>query len=346
MAITHKFDNAYTITDYTTEMNIIPNKWDMIGKSGLFVPESVATNTFTFDKTYGTVELAQDTPWAERSRFSGNRKSEMHSFTIPHFTLDDTVTVGDVWNKRKIGTADQQETKENVLMQKMEQLNGSWDITLEYAMCQAIQGNKYAPNNATIDSSVSWYTEFGQTQEVRKFDLIGGSISIKDSVNKVVQYIQDSWKAGGVLEEVTFYCTPKFFQNLIEAPEVEMAYQYYASTQEPLRKSLREGMHRRFEWQDVTFIEYRGKTPKGEEMFPETVGAGGQAWAVPSGSNGFHIKYAPAYRLDELGTAGASRYMWTHENRSSSQIEVWTESNFLTMNSRPELVVLCEGAAP
>ena len=344
MAITHSFDNAYTITDYTTEMNIIPNKWDMIGKSGLFVPEGVATNSFTFDKTYGTVKLAQDTPWAERSRFNGNDKSEMYSFNIPHFTIDDTVTVGDIWNKRRIGTADQSETKDNVLMKKMEMINGSWDITLEYAMCQAIQGEKYAPNSATVDSSVNWYTEFGQTQQLVKFDFAGGSVNIKNAVNDIVAYIQDSWKAGGVLENVTFYCTPNFFSGLINAPEVEMAYQYYASTQEPLRDSLREGMSRRFVWQDVTFIEYRGTTPDGEKMFPET--ATGQAWAVPQGGNGFHIKYAPAYRLDELGTEGANRYMWTHENRSSSQIEVWTESNFLTMNSRPELVVLCSGEAP
>lgn len=342
MAITHKFDNAYTLTDYTKEINIIPNKWDLVGKLGLFSSESIGSNSFTFDKTYGTVQLAQDTPWAERSRFSGNSKSEMYTFLVPHFTIDDTLTVGDVWNRRKIGSADQRETRENVLMKKMEQINGSWDITMEYAMCQAVQGKKYAPNNATINTSVDWYAEFGKTQQVKKFDFETGKVEIKKAIQNVIAHIQDNWKAGGVLEQVIFICTPNFFNGLIQHPEVEQAYQYYSSVQEPLRNGLRTGMYRTFEFQDVVFIEYRGKTPAGEAMFPETTY--GQAWAVPLGSNAFNVVYAPAYRFDELGSTGANRYMWTYEDRASSQIEIMTESNFLTMNTRPELVVLCDGS--
>jgi len=337
MSITHKFDNAYTLTDYTAEMNIIPNKWGLISQSGLFTTESVGSNTITFDKSYGTVALLEDTPWAERSQFSGNKKTEMYSFSIPHFTLDDTVTVGDVWQKRKIGTPDQQETKDNVLMGKMEMLNGSYDITQEYAKCQAIQGNKFAPNG-TIDTGTTWYGEFGKTQQNKNFDFAGASDQ-RENIQEVVAHIQDQWKAGGVLENITFYCTPNFFSALISNAQVEAAYTYYSSTQEPLRNSLRNGMYRIFEWQDVTFIEYRGKLPDGTAMFPEVTG--GQAWAVPSGGNGFVEYYAPAYRFDELGSTGSERYMWTYEDRASSQIEVMSESNFLTMNKRPELVVLC-----
>ena len=348
MAITRSFTSAYEITDYTREMNIIPNKWNLIGSSGLFESESVATNTFSFDKSYSTVALAEDTPWAERSRFAGNRHSELYSFTVPHFTIDDTVTVGDVWNKRQIGTADQAETRDNVLMKKMTDINGSWDI-MEYAMCQAIQGFKYAPNNATIDTSVTWYDEFGQTQQVRNFDFENATVDQRSNVQAVVAYIQDSFKQGGVLEDVVFYCTPKFFEALIANPQVVEAYTFYSSTQEPLRNDLRSGMFREFRWQGVTFIEYRGKLPDGTEMFPEGSAVPeqdlGQAWAVARGSNQFKTFFAPAYRFDTVGSPGAERYMWTYEDRASSQIEVLTESNFLTMNSRPELVVLCYGGA-
>jgi len=349
MAITRKFDSAYELTDYTEEMNIIPNKWNLIGSSGLFTSESVSTNTFTFDKSYSTVALVEDTPWAERSRFDGNRKSEMYSFTIPHFTLDTTVTVGDIWNKRKIGTADQEETRDNVLMKKMIDMNGSWDITMEYAMCQAIQGNKYAPNNATIDTGVTWYDEFGKTQEVFNFDFDNTVVDQRENIQKIVAYIQDSFKQGGILEDIVFYCTPNFFAALVGNAQIMEAYTYYSSTQEPLRNDLRRGLYRQFEWQGVTFIEYRGSLPDGTRMFPEGDGNSvaeqelGQAWAVPRGTNQFSTYYAPAYRFDTLGTNGANRYMWSYEDRASSQIEVLTESNFLTMNSRPELVVLCYG---
>jgi hypothetical protein len=349
MAITRSFDNAYTITDYTEEMNMIPNKWNLIGESGLFSSESVATNTFTFDKTYSTVQLAKDTPWTERSRFSGNEKSEMYSFTIPHFTLDDSVTVGDVWNKRMIGTADQQETRDKVLMKKMAHINGSWDITLEYAMCEAIRGNKYAPNNATINTARTWYDEFNKEQQVLNFDFDNIQVDQRENVQAVVRYIQDAFKQGGILEDIVFYCTPKFFAALVGNAQVMDAYTYYESQQSPQRQSLRKGMYREFVWQNVTFIEYRGKLPDGLEMMPEGDAsvepeqALGQAWAVPRGSNAFTTFYAPAYRFDTLGQGGASRYMWTYEDRASSQMELMTESNFLTMNSRPELVIRCQG---
>lgn len=340
MAITHKFDNAYTITDYTGELMQIPNMWGLMGSKGLFKKESVGTNTVTFDKTYQSAALVNDQPWGERSTFAGNEKSELHTFAIPTFPLDDLVTVGDVWNKRRIGTSDQRATVDEVIAKKLTQIRRSHAITAEYARCQAIQGKKYAPNG-TI-STATWYTEFGVSQVNVDFEwttTAAAAGALADKVNQVVASIQDNFRGAGVLEEVVFFCTPNFFKALIAQPDVRDAYTYYSSTQEPLRNSQRVGMYREFVWQDVRFIEYRGATPQGNQFLPEDTN--GQAWAVPMGADTFVEYYAPAYRLDAIGGVGQEAYSWVYEDPKSTNVEIMSESNFLVMSQRPELTILC-----
>lgn len=342
MAITHKFNQGFEITDYTKELMLIPNMWGLMGSQGLFRQENVGTNTVTFDKSYQTAQAVVDKPYGERTSFSGNGKTQLYTFAIPSFPLDDIVTVGDVWNQRKIGTADQRETVDAVLAKKIAQIRRSHALTREYARCKAIQGEKYAPN-ATISTS-SWYTEFGASQKDVFFDFTNTAVDQRAKVQEVVAHIQDNFKGAGVLENIVFYCTPKFFAALISNPQIEAAYTYYSSTQEPLRNDLRFGLYRQFVWQGVTFIEYRGALPDGTAMLPES--SNGTAWAVPKGADTLVEYNAPAYRLDAIGSSGTSEaYLWTYEDNHSTNIQIQSEQNFLVMNQRPELVVKCGAGA-
>ncbi|MCP4392701.1 MAG: hypothetical protein GY804_00245 [Alphaproteobacteria bacterium] len=337
MAITHSFENAYTIVDYTEELMLVPNMWNLVEQEGIFSSEGVGTNVVVFDKTETTAQVVVDKPYGERSTFGGNEQTGLYSYAIPTFPLDDDITVGDVYGLRKVGTADMRESVENVVAKKVTQIRRSHAITSEYARCQAIQGLVYAPNG-TIPTT-NWYTEFGQTQTTVNFDFANTAIDQRANVQTVVAHIQDSFHSGGVLEEIIFFCTPNWFAALISNAQIEAAYTYYSSTQEPLRNDLRFGMYRRFTWQGVTFIEYRGAKPDGTPYFPEVTG--GQAWALPRGSDSFMTYYAPAYRFDAIGSDGAESYMWTYEDQRQSVIEIQSESNFLCMSKRPELVVLC-----
>ena len=345
MAITHSFDNAFTITDYTEELMLIPNMWNLVEREGIFKSSGVGTNVAAFDKTEQTAQLIGDKPYGERSTFGGNEQSALFSYAIPTFPIDDFVTVGDVYGLRRIGTADQREIVDDVVFRKATQLRRSHALTAEYARCQAIQGIVYAPNSTVV--ATNWYTEFGQTQTVVNFNFTDTGLDQRDNVQQVVAHIQDSFRGAGVLEQVVFFCTPGFFSALISNAQIEAAYTYYSSTQEPLRTGLRgtgsDAVYRRFVWQDVLFIEYRGQIDNADgtstPMFPE--GTGGQAWAVPRGSDAFHTYYAPAYRLDEIGSQGAESYMWTWDDPKESKITIQSESNFLSVSKRPELVVKC-----
>jgi len=276
MAKTHSFTNSFEITDYTQELMLVPNMWGLMGEQGLFRQEGIGSTTVTFDKSYQTAQAVKDKPYGERSTFSGNGKSQLYTFAVPSFPLDDSVTVGDVWNQRRIGTADQSATVDAAIAKKIVQIRRSHALTREYARCKAIQGEKYTPN-ATI-SNASWYTEFGVSQATVAFDFTNTAVDQRAKVQEVVAHIQDNFKGAGVLEEIVFYCTPKFFAALISNAQIESAYTYYASVQDPLRSSMRFGLYRKFVWQDVTFIEYRGALPDGTAMLPESTY--GTAWAV------------------------------------------------------------------
>jgi len=342
MAITHKFDSSFEVTDYTKELMLVPNMWGLMGEQNLFRQEPVGTNTVTFDKSYETAQIVKDKPWGERSTFGGNKKTQLYTFAIPTYPLDDNITTGDVWGMRKIGSAGDRETVENLLAKKTVQIRRSHALTREYARCKAIQGDKYAPN-ATISTS-SWYTEFGVSQKTVAFDFTNTAVDQRAKVQEVVAHIQDNFKGSGVLNNINFYCTPKYFAALIANAQIEAAYTYYSSVQDPLRNDLRFGMYRKFDWQGVTFIEYRGALPDGTAMLPESTY--GTAWAVPVGADTLVEYNAPAYRLDAVGSVGASEaYLWTYEDRKSSNIELMSEQNFLVMNQRPELCVKCGAGA-
>lgn len=344
MSITHSFDNSYTIVDYTEELMLVPNMWNLVEQEGIFTSESIGTNVITFDKSQTTAHLIDDKPYGERSTFSGNEVTAMYSYAVPSFPLDDDITVGDVYGMRRVGTADMRESVENVVAKKVTQIRRSHAITAEYARCKAIQGLVYAPTG-TIEGGGSvptvdyWYDQFGQTKTTVDFDFADAGVDQRSNVQTVVAHIQDSFLNAGVLEEIIFFCTPNWFAALIGNAQIESAYTYYSSTQEPLRNDLRFGMYRRFTWQGVTFIEYRGATPEGTTFFPEVTG--GQAWALPTGSDSFVTYYAPAFRFDEIGNGGAESYMWTYEDNRQSTIDVQSESNFLCIPQRPELVVHC-----
>jgi len=296
MAITHKFNSGFEITDYTKELMLVPNMWSLMGDQGLFRQENVGTNTVTFDKSYQTAQAVVDKPYGERTSFSGNGKSQLYTFAIPSFPLDDIVTVGDVWNQRRIGTADQRATVDQAVGKKIMQIRRSHALTREYARCKAIQGEKYAPN-ATISTS-SWYTEFGVAQKTVAFDFTNTAVDQHEKVQEVVAHIQDNFKGSGILEEIVFYCTPKFFAAMRSNEQIEAAFTYWETTQNPLQSGLRDGLMRKFRWSNVTFIEYRGALPDGTAMLPESTY--GTAWAVAKGADTLVEYNAPAYRLMQL----------------------------------------------
>jgi hypothetical protein len=336
MAITRSFgpNGQFELTDFTQEILTIPNQWGLVNAMGLFSSEGVAEHTITIEKSSRDATLILDRVRGERAYQNKDSVRELHSFAIPHFPFADYITPSDIQGKRAYGPNDAAETLAAVRARKLERIRMSHAWTLEAARCQALTaGTVYAPNGTV---NINWFSSFGVTQKVVDFALGTTSTNILEKLEEVIAHVQDNAGMGGSASGVMALCSPEFFSKLISHESIKAAYQFYASTQEPLRQ--RAGgpstMYREFFHGGVKFVEYRGNY-NGNRLIPA-----GDAVFVPTGiSDLFVTYYGPANKFEFTNTVGEEVYAFEYTDPKGEKIEIETETNFINMLTRPQLVV-------
>lgn len=336
MAITRSFgtNGQFEVVDYTQELLIVPNQWGLVNSLGLFQNEGVAEHSITVEKIVETAGLILDRVRGDRNNYNKDYTRELHSFPIPHFPLDDYITPNDVQGKRAYGEADAAETLAAVRARKLQRIRQSHAWTLEKARCQALTaGTVYAPNGTV---TVNWFTSFGVTQKTVDFDFDTNTTNVLAKIEEVIAHIQDNLGNGGQQSGVVALCSPTFFAGLIAHDSVKTAYQFYSSTQEPLR--TRQGgpttLYRDFVHGGVRFIEYRGNY-NGSALIPA-----GDAVFFPLGVDDLFVTYfSPANKFDFVNTVGEEAYAFEYTDPKGEKIEIQSESNFLNMIRRPAAVV-------
>ena len=330
MAITRSFENAFALTDYTQELLLVPNTWGLINELGIFNSEPVSQNTVTLESSEGTLGLITDQVRGARNLASKDDTRKLRSFPIAHFPLDSAVTPQDIQGKRAYGSADAAETEAAVIARKLERIRRNHAVTLEYARAYAItNGAAYAPNG-TI--AVNYYTDFGITR--KEIDFVFGTTTT-DMVAKIeegVAHLQDSIQTGEVINNIVVLCSPGFFSKLVSHAQTKEAFKFYQSTQEPLRNRLGSGLYRRFVFGGVEFIEYRGSY-NGTPLI-----TAGEAFMLPVGTDSFTSYFGPAFRFSHVNTLGEEAYVWTFRDPKDIEIQIQSESNFLNLVKRPQVV--------
>lgn len=328
-------NGQFTLEDWTPELNIVPNSWGTIGELGIFQEESVAETTVTFEKITKDGALIVDRVRGDRSNVNKDYAREVHSFVIPHFPLSDYISPQDIAGKRAYGSAGDAETLAAVRARKMERIARDHNWTLEAARAQALTlGTAYAPSG-TVNQD--WYAEFGKTRTTVNFAFSVATTDVIAQIEATIASIQDN--GGNIsMTGIVVLCSPTWFAALIGHATTKVAYQYYTSTQDPLRSRLAANgsataMHREFNYGGLRFIELRDAY-NGVQLIPTNT-----AVAVPTGSEYFRTYFAPAARFFTVNTLGERQYMFETPSLDGTEIKIDTESNFINALLRPELVI-------
>jgi hypothetical protein len=336
LPITRSFANGFEVVDYTSELLIVPSQYGLIAELGLFNAEPVSGNTVVFEKVEKDGALIVDRVRGERAQVNKDYVRKIHSFAVPHFPYDEAILPQDIQGKRAYGDFSREDTLAEVRARKMERIRQNHAWTLEYARAKAITtGDVYAPSGTV---SQNWYTEFGITQKSVDFVLGTATTEVLEKQEEVVAHIQDNLGNGGNISGIIALCSPEFFAKLIKHPNVKLAYQYYTSTQEPLRRRLAadgvRSLRREFTHGDVTYIEMRD-TYAGNRLIPA-----GEVYYVPTGvEDMFKTFFGPANKFGIENTLGEQAYMFEYPSIKGDKIEIETESNFVNMVTRPQGVV-------
>ena len=331
MAQTRSFEKPFELVDYTEELLLIPNQWGLINELGIFASEPVAQHSVTVEAIEGTLGLISDKTRGERNTVNKDDNRKLYSFAVPHFPLDDYISPQDIQGKRAYGQADAAETEAAVLARKLARIRQNHAVTLEAARANAITtGTVYAPNGTVAGN---YYTTFGITRKVIDFTLGTSTTDVAAKIEEGIAHVQDEIRDGSVVNEMIVLCSPEFFAKLIAHATTKEAFKYYTSTQEPLRTRLGTGLYRRFVYGGVTFIEYRGSY-NGSRLIPA-----GDAYLLPTGTSDTFVTYfSPANKFDFVNTLGEEAYVFTYRDAKGEKIEVQSESNFLNLLRRPQVV--------
>jgi hypothetical protein len=333
--ITRSFgaNGQFEVVDWTEEVNVVPNQWGTIGQMGIFSEEPVAEHVVTFEEITKDGALIVDRVRGDRAQVGKDASRKLHTFAVPHFPYDDAISPQDLQGKRAYGKANEQETLEAVRARKMERIRQNHAWTLEFARAQAITaGTVYSPNGTV---SQNWNTEFGVTRVSVDFLLGTGTTEVLAKIETGIAQIQDN-TGGEIFTGTVVLTSPEFFAKLISHASVKAAYQYYTSTQEPLRNRLggANALHRTFEYGGTKFVEMRD-TYAGQRLIPS-----GKAYMVPTGtSNVFKTYFSPANRFGLVNTLGEQVYLFESSDSKGTKIELESESNFVNALLRPAMVV-------
>lgn len=336
MSLIRSYTNGFEITDLTENLLIIPNVWGLAQQLGIFTSESTSQETITLEEITKSFGIMEDIHRGARHQVSKDYSRRMHSFAIPHFTLDDAITPRDIQGKRAYGS-EQVETLDAVRARKLERIRASHAATIETArMHTIVTGQAYAPNGTV---SYDWYTEFGKTRTVVPFALATATTDVIAKIELVFAAMQDNALTGEVQGEIYAICSPEFFAALISHPMIVRAFTYYQTQPQILRDRLRargfDARYREFVFGNITFIEYRGKDVNGNVYVPA-----GDAYFLPSNSgDSFATYFAPAGKFDMVNTLGQESYAFEYADPKGEEIILETETNFLSVLRRPQLII-------
>lgn len=332
MAIIRSFANGFEVQDWTEEINVIPNQWGTIGQLGLFQEESVAEHVVVFEEIRKDGALIVDRVRGDRAQVGKDASRKLHTFAVPHFPYDDAISPQDIQGKRAYGSASAVETLEAVRTRKMERIRQNHAWTLEFARAQAITaGTVYAPSGTVVQD---WNAEFGVTRTTVDFVLGTAGTEITEKIDLAIKQILLNAN-GETMTGTVVLTSPEFFTKLIKHPAVKTAYQYYTSTQEPLRNRLGGAMtmHREFTFGGTRFVEMLD-TLAGQRLIPA-----GKAYMLPLGTSAFKTYFSPANRFGLVNTLGEQVYMFESNDQKGTKIEIESESNHVSALLRPDLVV-------
>lgn len=335
--IVRSFGSHFEVQDWTQEMSTIPNQWGTINDLGIFSTESVREHVVVFEEVVKDGNVIVDRIRGERANVGRDYQRKIHTFAIPHFPLDDAIYPQDVQGQRAYGSISEAETFDAVRMRKMERIRQNHAWTLEFARAQSIvTGTAYAPNGTV---SQDWYASFTGAARPTGVDFLLGTsgTELLAKVENVVATMQDAYGSLS-MTGIVGLCSSQFFSALIAHPSIKQAYQYYSSTQEPLRQRQAAGgsvvpLRREFIHGGIRFIEMRDQY-NGVKLIPN-----GDAYFVPTGTDYFKTYFSPANRFGLVNTPGEEVYMFESAAPNGTSYTIETESNHVSALLKPLLVI-------
>lgn len=323
----------FQILDYTGLISTMPRVDTLLQSMNLFTEHFGRTTVARIERLDdGAGDIKAVQRGGVRQHLANGRK-KIVNLNIPFFPLDRSIDRADIQNFREFGTENAPATVDAEVQRHMARIRRSHAILKSKAMYAALKGTSWSPDDPVSD--YNYYEVWGATQTTADVDFTKlGVDPIEVLEAEARAHIIDWAGDNGDNYEIVVLASRQWFSALIAHPQVTGAYSQYPSTQEMLRRRLGGNANNRiFEHKNILFIEdISGNIPAGE------------AYIFPRGiSRMFEVYYAPSDTLRDANQVAQELYVFFKESNYLREAKIESETSFLTVNNRPELVVKSTG---
>lgn len=329
----------WEVQDFTPLVDLVERTDNALEALGLFEEFFGNTTTVEVERvTVGHDEIEDKARGGERN-YADVDQAQAEFFRIPFFPMDGYVKANDVQDFRAYGEENAPATVDTRVERKMTRIQNSHDKLRRRAMYHAlVSGETFAPSGAT-QYVKNYATTWGVTGDVVT-DSIDFTVATADPALKIEtvgrEHIINQAQDDAGSYSIVCLCGSGFFNSIVNHPLVQAAYDQYSSEQEPLRRRLgangnENAVGRIFSHKGVTYIE----------DVSNQIGRG-DAYVMPVGIDSmWQIHYAPSDTIEDANQIAERMYVWMVEERRKAAIE--SETSFVVVNNRPELVVSFTG---
>ncbi len=325
-------DPGFSMISLTDAFNRIPFVPQQVGRLNIFKPVGALTNDVAIEELDGSLALIPSVPRGGPSNQNKHNKSRLRKLVIPHLPLEDTIQASEIVGVREFGTLDQLQGAKGVMNRRLAEIGGKHDATVEYQRINALLGILLDADGETIIYDL--FKEFNVEQQQVDLDL-GNSDGNQVAGGSQIMDAMDNELGGLGYDMPHAYLGAALWKEFVTSPGVIKAFQYFQATGQnlnmnPLRDDLR---YAGFMFGGVIWEKYRGAVG-GIKFMPDNEGV-----AFPTGVDIYRTYYGPAEFFESIGTLGIPRYAKQIANKWNTALDIYTESNPLSICLRPAALI-------
>lgn len=336
--ILNVFDNdafgVVTLSQRVSRFPFIPMRLNTLG---IFETKGVRTTEVAIEEQNGNITLI---PYTDRdapdNNFNGGTRRTI-KFESGHFPLKRLIRPGEIQDVKSWSEGDILAGLQEVVDDKVKEMIPSHSVTLEYQRLGALNGIILDSDGSTIKENL--YQRLGVTPKVIHFDLSNPATKVRIKCLNAKRAIE-AGLGGATYEAVRALCGSEFFNKLISHPDVEKAYERWAEGGQVGAFLRSDPRFIGFEFGGIIWEEYRGSV-NGIDFFSDE-----ECRIYPVGVPGMYItNFSPANMMQFVNTKGLPLYSSLEILKHGRGVEVLTESDPISLCTRPSATVKGDSAA-
>lgn len=319
-------DDAFSVSSLSLAINETQHVPGRLGELGIFTEGGIITTSMMIERKGQTLALVPNLPRGAEATVKGGEKRNMISVAATHLPQRATILADQVQNVRAFGSESEVDSVMNLVRERLATMRLDLDATIEYHRMGAIKGQILDADGSTV--ILDLLTTFDVSQPDHAMGLASDTTNVR---NKIVQAKRkmEQGLGGSRYTGARALCSEEFWDDFVGHKSVAAAFDRWQNG-EFFREDNRKG----FYFGGVFWEEYRGKV--GDTDFIEQ----GNAYMIPEGvPNLFVTKFAPADYTETVNTMGLPYYAKQELLRFNKGVEIESQSNPISLCSRPQTIV-------